>query len=147
MSLRLTRKAVDIGIVTRNWDAMLAFYRDLLGLRHESTMDMPGGIVMARLRAGQSLIKIVVTDPEPVSDAAPDGIKGATGCRYWTLHVSNLDEVLDIVEAAGHKIRVGRRTIRDGVDIGIVEDPDGNWLELVETTRRSLLPRLLMGSR
>lgn len=142
MGALLTRQAIDIGIVTRNWDAMLAFYRDILGFRHEATMDMPGGSTMARLRAGQSLIKIIITDPEPPQDAAPGGIRAATGCRYWTLHVSNLDEMLDRAEAAGHKVRVGRRTIRNGVDIGIVEDPDGNWVEFVETTGR-LLSRLL----
>ena len=147
MALKLRKKSVDIGIVTRNRDAMLAFYRDLLGLRHESTMEMPGGSVMSRLRAGNSLIKIIVTDPEPPTDAAPGGIKGATGCRYWTLHISNLDEALDQIESAGHKIRLGRRTIRDGVDVGIVEDPDGNWLELVETTRRRWVLRLLTGAR
>jgi predicted enzyme related to lactoylglutathione lyase len=113
--LKLRRRAIDIGIVTRNLDAMLAFYRDLLGMRLESTMDMPGGSVA------------------PPKDAAPGGIKGATGCRYWTIHIANLDDVLAKVEAEGHKIRVARRTIREGVDVGIVEDPDGNWLELVET--------------
>jgi catechol 2,3-dioxygenase-like lactoylglutathione lyase family enzyme len=138
--LKLRRRAIDIGIVTRNLDAMLAFYKDLLGMRLESTMDMPGGSVMSRLRVGDSLIKIIVTDPEPPRDAAPGGIKGATGCRYWTIHIANLDEVLERIEAAGHNIRLGRRTIREGVDVGIVEDPDGNWLELVETTKSRWMP-------
>ena len=35
------------------------------------------------------------------------------------------------VAAAGHKIVVKERELRPGVTIGIVADPDGNWVEFL----------------
>jgi predicted enzyme related to lactoylglutathione lyase len=64
-------------------------------------------------------------------NAAPGGIRGATGYRYWTLHVMNLAGAMDKLEAAGVKIVVPSKTIRPGVKIAIVADPDGNWVELL----------------
>jgi len=119
---------------------MLAFYRDILGLKLEAVMDMPGGGLMNRLRVGDSLLKIIQSDPEPPNDVTPGGIRTATGCRYWTIHISNLDESLDAIEREGYKIRLGRKTIRRGVDIAMIEDPDGNWLELVEKSRYRWIP-------
>jgi predicted enzyme related to lactoylglutathione lyase len=46
--------------------------------------------------------------------------------------IQNLDEVLNAVQAAGHKIVWPRREVRPGVVIGMVEDPDGNWVEFIQ---------------
>ena len=35
------------------------------------------------------------------------------------------------VAAAGHKVVVKERELRPGVTIGIVADPDGNWVEFL----------------
>jgi hypothetical protein len=88
--------------------------------------------VMHRLWFGNSLIKIVVPVKEPQASPAPGGIQGGTGYRYWTMTIGNLDEVLSAVAAAGHKIVWPRREVRPGVVIGMVEDPDGNWVEFIQ---------------
>ena len=62
MTVRLTKTAIDLGIVVKNGPAALAFYKDLLGFKHEGDMPMPGGGTMHRLLCGDSLIKIVVPD-------------------------------------------------------------------------------------
>jgi glyoxylase I family protein len=36
------------------------------------------------------------------------------------------------VQAAGHKIVRPRTEVRPGVAIGMVEDPDGNWVEFIQ---------------
>ena len=130
--LELSSQAIDIGIVARDAKAMLSFYQDLLGLERESIVDMPGGGVMNRLRAGDSIIKIIVFKPTPSGSSVPGGIRTASGLRYLTIHVSNLHAATQSIESAGHKVVVGCRTLRQGVAISIVQDPDGNWLELVE---------------
>ena len=61
--LEISSQAIDIGIVARDANAMLSFYRNLLGLEQESIVEMPGGGVMNRLRAGDSIIKIIVLNP------------------------------------------------------------------------------------
>ena len=59
-------------------------------------------------------------------------IAGASGYRYWTLTVSNLDEVTAACGDAGYKVVISPREIREGIKISMIEDPDGNWVELLE---------------
>ena len=133
MGVELTKNSIDLGIVTKNGEAALKFYRDTLGFTHEGDMPMPGGGTMHRLLCGESLIKIVELDKAPPAEAAPGGIRTATGYRYWTISVSNMTDVLKACEEGGYKIAVPETEIRPGVKIAMVEDPDGNWVELLST--------------
>ena len=133
MSLSVTKPAIDIGIVTNNGESMLAFYRDTLGLEFEATIPMPGGGTMHRFKVGESIVKIVEAEPRPEVDAPPGGIRGATGYRYWTIWVNDIAGAIGEIENAGSKVVVPVKEIRPGVTIAIVEDPDGNWLELLES--------------
>ena len=132
--MRVQKAAIDLGIITNNLEAMLNFYGDLLELEVEGVIDMPGGGVMHRFKAGESIVKVIETDPKPEVEAAPGGIRGATGYRYWTLHVMDLPGMVDKLEAAGVKVVVPSKTIRPGVTIAIVADPDGNWVELLNNS-------------
>jgi glyoxylase I family protein len=134
VTLDLTKPAIDLGIITRDAAPMLAFYRNFLGLPMESVIPMPSGGTMHRLTAGDSVLKIVQLDKPPLADAVPGGIPAATGMRYFTFHISNLQHVVPACEQAGHKVVVPIKTIRPGVSIAIVEDPDGNWVELLQNT-------------
>lgn len=131
MGMHITKAAIDLGIVTTNGPAMLAFYKDVLGLRPVGEMPMPGGVgVMHRLMCGDSLIKLVVLPTVPAA-AAPGGIQGASGYRYWTITISNLAEMVTACQAAGAKVVMGEKEIRPGIRIAIVADPDGNWVEFL----------------
>jgi len=130
MGVELKKAAIDLGIVTTNGAAMLAFYRDTLGLKYLREMPMPGGGVMHQLGCGESVIKLVVLESTP-AQAAPGGIQGATGFRYVTITVSNITDLLQACSTQGHKIAVKERELRPGVRIGIVADPDGNWVEFL----------------
>ncbi len=133
MTIALTKDSIDLGIVVRDADAALAFYRDTLGFVDTGSMPLPGGGgTMYRLLCGSSLIKLVAPAAELPAAAPPGGIQGAYGYRYWTISVSNLDEITERCAAAGRKVAVSPREIRPGVRISIVEDPDGNWVELLE---------------
>ena len=133
-ALALAKSAIDLGLVTQNAEAMLAFYRDILGLPFEATLTMPDGTVMHRLTCGQTTLKLLQHQKTPNSAAAPEGITGATGIRYFTISVTNLAEMLTHCAAAGVPIPVGQTEIRPGVQIAMLEDPEGNWVELLETT-------------
>ena len=132
MPVELTKDSIDLGIVVTNVDACLAFYRDTLGLTLAGETPLPGGGVMHRLMCGTSLIKLVVPAKAPPVVAPPGGIQGATGYRYWTISVSNIEDLVAECGAAGHKIAVPVTELRPGVTIAIVEDPDGNWVEFVQ---------------
>jgi glyoxylase I family protein len=132
MTIEVKKPAIDIGIVTRNIDAMMTFYTDTLGLEFEATIAMPGGGKMNRFKVGDSIIKVIELDPAPAADAAPGGIRAATGYRYWTITVANLGACVAKAEAAGSKIVVPAKEVRPGITIAIIADPDGNWVELLE---------------
>jgi len=132
MGVKLAKKAVDLGIVVRDKDAAVKFYRDTLGLEQIGEQAGSTGSVIVRLACGDAHIKIW-TGTSPKTMAAPGGPTGsATGNRYWTIHITNLDEVAAQCKAAGYKLAWEPREIRPGVRIAMVEDPDGNWVELLE---------------
>jgi catechol 2,3-dioxygenase-like lactoylglutathione lyase family enzyme len=130
MSVKLTKDSIDLGIVSRDAPAAIAFYRDVLGFEDLGEFPMPGG-TMQRLQCGTSTIKIVALKRTPEASAAPGGIGGATGYRYWTISVSNLAEIVASCEAAGAKVAIPITELRPGVTIAMVEDPDGNWVEFL----------------
>ncbi len=131
MGIAITKRAIDLGIVTTNGDAMLKFYRDVLGLQYLREIKMPGGGVMHQLGCGDTVIKVVVVDSLPAKTPV-GGIRGANGYRYWTISVSNLSDLMKTCGDAGYKIAVKEVEFRPGVKIGIVEDPDGNWVEFLQ---------------
>ena len=130
MGITLAKQSIDLGIVTTNGEAMLAFYRDVVGLKYLTQIPMPGGLggVMHRMMCGDSMIKLVVFSDVPAK-APPGGIPGASGYRYWTISVSNLSELTKACVNAGVKVVVGEMQLRPGITITIVEDPDGNFVE------------------
>ncbi len=132
MSLELAKDSIDLGIVTRNPEPMLTFYRDLLGLDYQAEMPMPGGGSMHRLLCGSSLIKLVTPGNLADTEAPPGGLAGASGYRYWTISVSNLDALAATCVEAGAPVPIQPTEIRPGVRIAMVEDPDGNWVEFIE---------------
>ena len=132
MGVELTKDSVDLGIVIRDPEASLAFYRDTLGFTLAGEMAMPGGGgTMYRLMCGTSMIKLVHPSKE-LPPAPGGGLQGAYGYRYWTISVSNLQEVTDSCAAAGRKVTIAPTEIRPGVTISIVEDPDGNLVEFLQ---------------
>ncbi|MEY4560818.1 MAG: hypothetical protein RLZZ618_95 [Pseudomonadota bacterium] len=130
MGVQLKKQAIDLGIVTTNGSAMLEFYRDVIGLTYLREMPMPGGGTMHQLGCGDSVIKLVVLADTPAK-AAPGGVQGATGYRYWTLTISNIAEVLQSCSEQGHPVIMKERELRPGVKIAMVSDPDGNWVEFL----------------
>ena len=133
MTIALTKDSIDLGIVVTNPEASLKFYRDTLGFTDGGTMDMPGGSKMYRLMCGTSMIKLVDPGKELEVKAPRGGIQGAYGYRYWTISVSNIEEITAAVGEAGYKIAVPVTELRPGITISIVVDPDGNWVEFLQT--------------
>jgi len=134
MGVQLAKQAIDLGIVIRDSEASLRFYRDTLGFEHVADIPMPlgGGGTMHRLQCGETLVKLVKFDEVPPAANPPGGLSTATGLRYFTMIVSNLAEMMTACEAGGYKVVVSTREARPGVTIGMVEDPDGNWVEFVQ---------------
>jgi len=134
MTVALTRDALDLGIVTADGSAALAFYRDTLGLTPDGEVPFPGMGVVKRLRCGRSLVRILVLEQPPPERAEAGAFTDAIGYRYCTLSISNLEEVVEACRAAGHEIALEIRDLRPGVQVAMVRDPDGNTVELMGTS-------------
>jgi hypothetical protein len=59
------------------------------------------------------------------------GLAGGTGIRYFTLSIKNIEEVTKACADAGAPVAVQVVEFRPKLFISIVEDPDGNWCDLV----------------
>ena len=132
MAVDIAQDGIELGIVTRDTGPMLEFYRDILGLEFEREVTMANGVHQTRLKCGPNIIKLIVYPKEPKVDSPPGGVVGATGYRYWTIAINNLDEAIPTCEAAGCKIPVPVTAIHEGIRISMVEDPDGNWVNLIQ---------------
>lgn len=130
MGIKLTKDSIDLGIVVSDPERALAFYRDLLGFEPAGDGPMPG-MHMYRLMCGTSMIKLCHPKRPPAASAPSGGIVGATGYRYWTISVADIDELTDRCAAEGFTVAVPVTEIMPGTRIAIVEDPDGNWVEFL----------------
>ena len=136
MTIALTKDSIDIGIVVKDAEAALGVlprHARLRGHRLDADArrrrdDVPPAVRDDARQARRA------RPPSCPPSAPRGGIQGAYGYRYWTISVSNLDEVTERCAAAGRKVVVEPREIRPGVRISIVEDPDGNWVEFLEVT-------------
>ena len=132
MTVVIAKSAIDLGIVMRDAGAMTRFYGETLGLSKEGEIEMPGGVVMHRYQCGETVIKLLAPASTPEASNPPGGLGGGTGIRYLTISVSNLDEAEAACKVAGSNIVISGREIRPGVRICMMEDPDGNWVELLQ---------------
>ena len=133
MARTIAKAGFDLGVVTTNGDAMLEFYRDVVGLEFEATMAMEAlGIArMDRLRCNDSTLKLV-TPTTDVPAGKGGRIPGRTGLRDLTINVDDVEAAVADCEDAGAPIVWPPQEARPGVKIAMVEDPDGNWLEFIQ---------------
>ena len=133
MTLATTGAGIDLGIVVTDAEAALAFYRDALGLEVVGSNPLPGGGgAMHRLRCGASTLKIVAPDAPPAGQAPAGDLFAATGLRYLTISVTNLDEAVAALAAAGHPVFRAPVDITPNARIAIVDDPFGNHVEFLQ---------------
>lgn len=134
ISLDPSKSGVDIGIVISDSAKSLHFYRDTLGLEHVMDMPMPvgGGGTMHRVACGGTTLKLVCWQQTPDGANPPGGLSTATGLRYITLWITNLDDAVAACAAAGYHVATKPVEVRPGVRIAMIEDPDGVWVELLQ---------------
>lgn len=127
MTIGVTKAGIDLGIVTRDLKALVCFYRDVVGLEDlgsARTRSTAGGKVHT-LRCGESTIKLIEYAEAPAASPARGPVYAATGYRYWTITIDNLEETVAACVAAGRDVVVPSKEIGQGIRVAIVEDPDG----------------------
>ena len=128
--MAITIEAVDIGVFVRDIDACLKFYCDDLGLPKVGEIEFPGGRTQHRIQLGPSLLKLMqfANDAPP---AGPRGLLAQAGIRYITLVVPDVSALVKELEAKGLTFVVPLQKSPSGRWIAMIEDPEGNTLELL----------------
>ena len=134
-----TQGSVDVGIMTRNIEAMKTFYRDVLGLEEVAVRDIPAdfvndakfagdGFKLHALRFGDILIKLLESEePPPAGNALADA---QSGFRYLTFWVKDMDAAVAHLRDAGVPLLSKIQSRVPERKMIFFKDPDGNLLEL-----------------
>ena len=127
------RIALDVGLLVKDIERSLGFYRDLVGLPvvGEVTTSLIGNGRMMQLRYGDSLIKLVQLESLPPGTNSK-GLSTTLGIRYITLLVADIESVFERLEGANVPISIPLTRVGNGAIIAMVEDPDGNTVEFVQ---------------
>ena len=136
------------GFVVSDMERSLAFYRDMLGLREETNGIREGAGISEVVGYPDAKLHIVYLGTgdlkhsvELVQYLNPVGIKisptarNAIGACHLGIVVDDLDALYEDLSSKGAEF-AGPVVARDGNLYGrkitFLQDPDGNWLELLE---------------
>jgi catechol 2,3-dioxygenase-like lactoylglutathione lyase family enzyme len=107
---------------------ILEFYGDVLGLELMPAIGMPGGNQMSRFHVGTSEIKL--TTAAAGRQDKSGAIADTTGLRVFTFFFP--DEAVLSARFTAHGYAAPAFRSREGGSRGaLVQDPDGQWVELV----------------
>ena len=126
-----SNRIIDIGIVVRDPETALTFYRDVLGLEHIDDLARPGEVIR-RLRWGNATVKLRCPESPPSASNPGGGSPGGTGIRYLTLAMADVSATLARCVEAGHRVAMPETQTESGLKYAFVEDPEGNWVELLQ---------------
>ena len=134
MTLDLLSPGIEVGVVTTNLDAMVAFYEGFLGLELQGEIEFPGGS-QRRYSLGKNVLKLVTFATPPPLPAVPGGGRAQAGIRYFTIAVNNLREFADTFAASDYEVVEPLTEFAPVPGMGwmFIADPDGNWIELFGT--------------
>lgn len=138
---------IHIGVVVSDLDRAMDFYQNVMGMTKVNLYDLDGDFARRSGLSGGIPFKVEVlkiadtpaaTEFKLVSFGKqpehPDQkwIQDDTGMQYITLMVNNLKPFLD--RFADHNIPLLGETptpINDSVSFVLIQDPDGNFIELI----------------
>jgi len=132
MTAILTTPALDVGLITADLESQTRFYGEILGLKPAGSVEIPNVGTITRFSVGHSTLRLMVPAADPVRPSRAGGFAGSIGIGYIGLRIANLAEVVDAVTASGVRVVVPIRVIRSGVQVALVEDAEGNTVELMQ---------------
>jgi lactoylglutathione lyase len=112
------------GLPVSDLDLSVAWYREALGLTHETTAGVLGGVAFMVAPTGERL-ELLAVDVQPSAwDDPIAALRAGVPHTAWT--VDDLDAAhARAVEAGGRSVWTPRDTPEPGLRIAFVADPDG----------------------
>ena len=123
---------MQIGIVPRDLARSITFYRDVLGFNYVGGRPVIEGRTLHMFEVDGGVLKLLEqpADAEPPSMHIPGSFQATTGLRWMTFDVDGIDDIVS--RCAGRTFQMALTELRAGLKVCIVEDDDGNAVELVE---------------
>jgi catechol 2,3-dioxygenase-like lactoylglutathione lyase family enzyme len=129
MASKLSKPAIDVGIVTTSAEPLLDFYEQVAGMQRLEALELPGIGTIHKLACGESILRIMVPVEPPERDDSTS-FSSRTGLRYLTFEIEDIDAAVEAVRACGGSVALEPFELRPGRRIAQVADPDGNMIEL-----------------
>ncbi|WP_086313071.1 hypothetical protein A5821_000655 [Enterococcus sp. 7F3_DIV0205] len=126
-----TFRNLQIGINPVNFEKSKTFYEEILELPYIGVLET-NGISLHRFSIDGSILKLLEAGIGSVEKNPLGGPTAATGLRWLTVTVSDLDRLFEKVSNAGIPVVAPISSDENGVRFAIVEDPDGIWVELLD---------------
>ena len=136
MAAILANQHLDAGLVSTDIEGPKQFYGDVMGFPSAGSVDIPNVGKVTRFQVGNSVLRVLVPLKKPAKAQREDGFSSTVGIRYIALKVSNLSEIVVRIKEAGFAVPVPIRVLRPGVQVALVEDADGNTVELMEESAK-----------
>jgi predicted enzyme related to lactoylglutathione lyase len=124
-------QSFDLGFVSTT-DALVNFYATVLELEEIEPREFPMGVVR-RLACGGGVLKVMIPTETPAPLPAA-GFLERSGIRYATVWVDDVDAVAARWQANGGAILMGPAELLSGTYGALATDPDGNTVELMQTS-------------
>lgn len=132
MAVELARPVLNVGIVTTDLERMMAFYGGVLGFTPLEPIVFPGAGTVQRMQVGDCILRLFAVEQTPPHEAHNESHMSAPGYRYLTLPVVDIEAAFAAFREFGATIPREPRELRPGVFSGHVQDPDGNWIEVMQ---------------
>ena len=130
---------VHIGVTVIDFDKMLAFYRDVVGLSVDSIVPHPRGGRKACLRGSESEVIEMIEYPDPKPHQGRD--RARTGIHHFGFVVDDVQKHFQELERLGVELDGGIKPNAKGDRVLHFWDPEGNRLHLTETGSESRITK------
>jgi len=129
----MAKSALDVGLVTREAEPLLAFYSAVVGMERLDPLEIPGIGTIHKLGCGESILRVMVPAEAPAADASAS-FSATSGIRYLTLEVEDAAAAVRAVEPNGGTVALPPFELRPGRIVAQIADPDGNMIEIGQDT-------------
>ena len=137
--LNLSHPTVDIAITCSNFERSLDFYHNKLGFEIVLDIEIPDslaqdvglaptGFRQVRLRAGNTLIKLMDIESPPPTPTD----KFSAGVRWLTFIVADIQKTVENLKQNGVEFLSEPISAPDAAGVVCAKDPDGILIELVQ---------------
>ena len=137
--LNLSHPTIDVAITCSDFAASLDFYHNKLGLEIVLELEIPDdlargvglaptGFRQVRLKAGNTLIKLMDIESPPPTPAD----EFSAGVRWLTFFVEDIQETVKNLKQNGVEFLSNTISAPDAAGVVCAKDPDGILVELVQ---------------